>query len=804
MIKGTGQNRGKERPAGSGDSVSFFWFFALLGCFLLSHQSLLSQPSDSLSADTSLLTAAQKKNHTVVVSLKWRYKGRNVNGIALHGFSDYYGQNTAGYRINGIELSLGGGAKTLNGIALGFGTLSTYGAVNGIIVHSLFTSVGHLRGASGPAVFAEYDTLDGIALFSFFALHYQFQGVSVAGFWQTGGIGNGISVSGIGHQYDDAFRGAAACGVVGIYDGLFRGITVSGIGNKFSGNASGLAFSGIYNYASQGFSGVSVSLLRNKSGGQFNGLQTGMFCRAEKLAGVQVGLINRSNRISGVQLGLVNIIISNPKGRRVLPFVNWNFSPMKDTVISPQKDSILHYLIYGDDGFLKHEYFLKNGQMHGAERYYLTRAKIEKEIIWKNGKKHGWEYDHLDPERTALFWENDSLIILRHKIEIPIRDELLSGDWFLDEYKNGRRDVFLIRDFYRDTINHIVNDVRIGWHFLGLAGSTRVYGWFDNGHFSGVYAESPSGKKNYGTISETDQSNYMVNIIIREKNLFDYDNYSSSVVLGVISPFFPKTCRISISVHNTSGSLLYAECVIKNDSGLIHPDTSCLYFNTEKHDRGHKAYYWNNDSVTGYYRNGRLAYRQILSTEKINDGIRSSSRFFTKSLTVYYKNKRCAVYQTKDTLLIYSKRGKPVQIQLGDSITLYRRDGSDFLFYCPEYRKYTARNGKIIAERFGDSLVKYDDAGKLIYHARFENDSVWVYQSGDTNTFISGHLFSAGEIFDITEFKEIQGEADMVFLLLHNEEVESWIGTHSMRFYWVKEFLFRYFDWPSATFNPRE
>jgi hypothetical protein len=796
MIKETDLNRGRGRAAESGDSVCFFWFFALLGCLLLSHQSLLSQPSDSLRADTSLLTAAQKKNHAAVISLKWRYKGRNVNGIALHGFSDDYGPNTTGYRINGIELSLFGGAKTLNGIALGFGTLSTYGAVNGIIVHSLFTSVGHLRGASGPTIFAEYDTLDGIGLFSFFTLHYQFQGVSVAGFWQTGGIGNGISVSGIGHQYDDAFRGAAACGVVGIYDGLFRGITVSGIGNKFSGNASGLAFSGIYNYASQGFSGVSISLLRNKSGGQFNGLQTGMFCRAEELAGVQAGLINRSNRVSGVQFGLVNIIHSNPKGRRVLPFVNWCFSSLNDTLVSSEGNRLFLYKIYSPEGVLKHEYNLKNGLLHGRERYFLDNRSVEKEINWYNGKKYGWEYDNLDPDKTAMFWKDDSLLIYRHKIVVPLTENCLSGEWFLEEHTTGKRVTYLVRDIERDTINFFINGIRNNVHHLGRVGNAMMYGHFNNGRITGIYVESASHKKYYGTVEETTPSHYSVNIIIREKDLFAYDEYSSSAA-SYIYRYFPPNSRITLSLKNTSGTLLYSNCLIYDQKLNIRSDTNCLYFRIEEWTQGEKILYWNNDSVKGYYKNSRLAYKQLLTSEITRDSVSPVPSVATLSLAVFYKNKQCAIYQTKDTLLIYNKHGKPIQRQYKDSLTLFRKDGSAFLFYRPGYRKYTDKKGRIIADRSGDSLFKYDSAGKLNYFACVENDSMQLFSARDSSLLFSGKIFSCPYgFFSVVESGEVESEIDVVFLLIDENGLLNYYGGKSIRLYKVKEYIDPLFPFP--------
>jgi hypothetical protein len=806
MIKETGQNRVKGKLAGSGGRfglrlVLMLWYIFVFGFFLFPVH-LHAHAADSLS--NRIDTISRSGNSARFLLCKWHYTGQNVSGISIIGITDYYGQNTSGYRINGLELSIDGGAKQLNGVGIGVGLLSPYGTVNGLLFQPFFTTATHLRGMALPCFAIDVDTLDGVAAFSLFAINNRLNGFSAAGFWQTSSIANGVVLSGVGHQYDDAFRGLAGCGIMGIYDGVFQGFSVSGIGHHFNGSASGLTISAVYNNATHGFNGVSVSLLRNKSSGQFNGLQVAAFCRTQTLSGVQAGFINRSNRLSGVQFGLINIVHSNPKGRRVLPFVNWSFSSMKDTVISLQKDSLVRYRIYGEDGFMKHEYFLKNGQQHGVERYYTAQNRIEKEISWQNGKKHGWEVDYLDPDLTALCWENDSLLLTRNKFSISLTNDFLSGTWFQEEYTSGKKIVFLVRDIQRDTINRMVDSVRSGLHFLGGAGSALVYGWFNDGKITGIYTETPRGKKFRGTIIETQPLNFEVTIVVREKNLFDYDSYSSWDVLGVVYSYFPKTCRIDITVNNPSGALLYTECLIKQENKYARTDTSCRYFRTEKHNGGQMIYYWSNDSVTSNYKNGRVAFRQVFIPGKTITRDDGSVVVVTKSATVYYKNKKCAAYQTKDTLILYSKRGKPVLRRFGDSTTVFRKDGSEFLFYCTEYRRYTSRGGKIIAERFGDSLVKYDDAGLLTYYALIKQDSIWVYVAGDTVPFISGNIYAGREIFDITEFQEIKGESDLLFLMLENQEKEDPSGIMSVRLYLVRDSIDPFFYWPAVYFERRK
>ena len=43
----------------------------------------------------------------------------------------------------------------------------------------------------------------------------------------------------------------------------------------------------------------------------------------EKQRGLTIAVVNYARQLNGVQIGVINIAKSNPKGRKVLPIVNW-------------------------------------------------------------------------------------------------------------------------------------------------------------------------------------------------------------------------------------------------------------------------------------------------------------------------------------------------------------------------------------------------------------------------------------------------------------------------------------------------
>lgn len=74
------------------------------------------------------------------------------------------------------------------------------------------------------------------------------------------------------------------------------------------------------------FNGGAIAPLyfRIERDGSMRGVSVSAFNR---LSGVQhgltIGVLNIAEELRGVQIGLVNIARRNPKGRRVLPIVNW-------------------------------------------------------------------------------------------------------------------------------------------------------------------------------------------------------------------------------------------------------------------------------------------------------------------------------------------------------------------------------------------------------------------------------------------------------------------------------------------------
>ncbi|MGL5891079.1 MAG: hypothetical protein ACRC3B_14415, partial [Bacteroidia bacterium] len=158
----------------------------------------------SQSADSTTVvkdTLSSRPNSPRAFLCRWKYTGQNVSGLSIIGISDYYAENTSGYRVNGLQLSISGGVRELNGVGLGVGLgfLSFYHTVNGVLINPFSTCAIHLRGAAAPCVFMEIDTLDGIAPFSLIAINWHWRGFTGAGIWQLSGTGEGVGISGIGH-----------------------------------------------------------------------------------------------------------------------------------------------------------------------------------------------------------------------------------------------------------------------------------------------------------------------------------------------------------------------------------------------------------------------------------------------------------------------------------------------------------------------------------------------------------------------------------------------------------------------------
>ena len=119
-------------------------------------------------------------------------------------------------------------------------------------------------------------------------------------------IVNGLSINGIGSDLNTV-NGFLYSSLTSNADKL-NGIVVSGFGNYIL-DMNGIALTSLMNRIHSG-NGLQLSVFSNKSR-NFNGLQISLYNRA------------KTGRL--VQLGLINYIKENPKGLRILPFINMRF-----------------------------------------------------------------------------------------------------------------------------------------------------------------------------------------------------------------------------------------------------------------------------------------------------------------------------------------------------------------------------------------------------------------------------------------------------------------------------------------------
>ena len=135
------------------------------------------------------------------------------------------------------------------------------------------------------------------------------RGVSIAGVGVGGGEGiSGISIAGVGIGGGGKISGLSIAGL-GVGAPSLSGIVITGVG------AGTLDFNG----------GVIAPLyFRIEKEGSMRGVSVSAFNR---LSGVQhgltIGVLNIAEELRGLQIGLINIARRNPRGRRVLPIVNW-------------------------------------------------------------------------------------------------------------------------------------------------------------------------------------------------------------------------------------------------------------------------------------------------------------------------------------------------------------------------------------------------------------------------------------------------------------------------------------------------
>lgn len=204
--------------------------------------------------------------------------GENINGITVSGFGAGAGGNVTGITIGGFGVGAGGNST---GLLIGL-----FGAGAGENMKGIHIA-GFGLGAGGSIT-----------------------GLSIGGF----GIGAGKNIEGVNLS------------LIGIGAGeMIKGLNIAGIGVG-SESIEGITFGGL-GVGANNIRGITLSLGRIKvvEGGELTGFSASAYNRIEGTQhGVTIGIVNYAENLRGLQIGLLNLAPRNPKGRKILPFINWN------------------------------------------------------------------------------------------------------------------------------------------------------------------------------------------------------------------------------------------------------------------------------------------------------------------------------------------------------------------------------------------------------------------------------------------------------------------------------------------------
>ncbi len=236
---------------------------------------------------------------------------KNVSGISVAVVGFGAGGSVTGISLSGIGMGTGGDVKGLHiaGIGVGAG-----GNVSGITVSGI--GVGGGKNVTGLNF-----ALVGIGASE------NLSGITLAGIGAgAGGDVTGVSLAGLGFGAGKNVRGLTIAGL-GVGAGeTISGVTFTGLGAGAK-KIQGLTIAGL-GIGAEHLAGVHLAL------GNIRVLQDGRLCGLSMSGfnyirgtqnGISIGLINYAYRLKGMQFGLINIVRDNPKLRRVLPLLNFNF-----------------------------------------------------------------------------------------------------------------------------------------------------------------------------------------------------------------------------------------------------------------------------------------------------------------------------------------------------------------------------------------------------------------------------------------------------------------------------------------------
>lgn len=218
--------------------------------------------------------------------------GGRLRGIALGGIGVGAGDGVSGIAIGGIGV---GGGGDVNGLAVGGIGVGSGGSATGILVGGIGAGVGgDIR----------YVALGGIGV-------------------GAGGNATGLLIGGVGAGVGGDIDGIAIGGVGVGAGGTLRGLFLGGVGVG-APRIVGIAIGSMVGAEElRGFAFAPIQF-RSAVGGEVTGATVSLsnYVRGD-VRGVSLGLVNYAWSVDGFQLGVINVIRDNPRGRRVLPVINW-------------------------------------------------------------------------------------------------------------------------------------------------------------------------------------------------------------------------------------------------------------------------------------------------------------------------------------------------------------------------------------------------------------------------------------------------------------------------------------------------
>jgi hypothetical protein len=158
------------------------------------------------------------------------------------------------------------------------------------------------------------------------ASHGNLNGVSIGGLAVGNAHGdlNGVSVGGLMIGSGGSMYGLSIAGLfIGTDEGdivRINGITVAGLAIGTDGDINGVA-SSLACLSARKNRGLAVTA-GYLSSEIFKGVAIAGYSKTDQMHGLSVALYNEAEELHGVQFGLLNYAKNNPKGLRLLPFIN--------------------------------------------------------------------------------------------------------------------------------------------------------------------------------------------------------------------------------------------------------------------------------------------------------------------------------------------------------------------------------------------------------------------------------------------------------------------------------------------------